>query len=107
MGKDHLLIKDEKLKDGGSFVDSGDMNFFSKSSSNSAENTQGNGPMGKDIQCVISSYADAAKIGRRIAEEAAEKFRYDLSASNSPLPLFTKEIHQRVLKVRVRENNLL
>ena len=26
--KDHLLIKDEKLKDGGSFVDSGDMNFF-------------------------------------------------------------------------------
>ena len=80
-------------------MDSGDMNFFSKSSSNSAENTQGNGPMGKDIQCVISSYADAAKIGRRIAEEAAETFRYDSSASNSPLSLQAASprafIHQR------------
>ena len=80
-------------------MDSGDMNFFSKSSSNSAENSQGNAPMGKDIQRVISSHADAAKIGRRIAEEAAETFRYDSSASNSPLSLQAASprafIHQR------------
>ena len=81
--KNHLLITDEELKDGGSFGDSWDMNFFSKSSSNSEENSQGNGPMGKDIQHVISSHADAAQIGRRIAEEAVEKFWYDLSASKS------------------------
>jgi len=86
--KNYLLITDEKLNDGGSFVDSGDMNFFSKSSSNSAENSNGSTPaVGKDIQRVISSHADAAKIGRRIAEEARDKFRYDSSASNSPLSL--------------------
>jgi len=97
--KNYLLISDEKLNDGGSFVDSGDMNFFSKSSGNSAENSNSNGPMGKDIQRVISSHADAAKIGRRIAEEARDKFRYDSSASNSPLSLQAASprafIHQR------------
>merc|ERR1719334_2282412 len=97
--KNYLLISDEKLNDGGSFVDSGDMNFFSKSSGNSVENSNSNGPMGKDIQRVISSHADAAKIGRRIAEEARDKFRYDSSASNSPLSLQAASprafIHQR------------
>ena len=55
--------------------------------------------MGKDIQSVISSHVDAAKIGRRIAEEAAKKFRYNSSASNSPLSLQAASprafIHQR------------
>ena len=55
--------------------------------------------MGKDIQRVISSHADAAKIGRRIAEEARDKFRYDSSASNSPLSIQAASprafIHQR------------
>ena len=41
---------------------------------------------GRDIQRVITNYADAAKIGRKIAEEARDKSRGDdSSASNSPM----------------------
>ena len=39
---------------------------------------------GREIQRVISNYADAAKIGRKIAEEARDKSR-ESSASNSPM----------------------
>ena len=57
-----------------------------KSGSSSAENSNRSSPQGREIQRVISNYADAAKIGRKIADEAREKSRADdSSASNSPM----------------------
>ena len=92
ISKNYLLISDEKIVpqleagSGASYVDSGDLNFFSKSGSSSAENSNRSSPQGREIQRVISNYADAAKIGRKIADEAREKSRADdSSASNSPM----------------------
>merc|ERR1719282_247530 len=90
ISKNFLLISDEKIipqMEGGSFMDSGDLNFFSKSCSSSAENSQRSSPQGSEIQRVITNYADAAKIGRKIADEAREKRAEDSgsSASNSPM----------------------
>merc|ERR1719282_1486230 len=90
ISKNFLLISDEKIipqMEGGSFMDSGDLNFFSKSGSSSADNSQRSSPQGSEIQRVISNYADAAKIGRKIADEAREKRAEDSgsSASNSPM----------------------
>ena len=90
ISKNFLLISDEKINpqmEGGSFVDSGDLNFFSRSCSSSAENSQRSSPQGSEIQRVITNYADAAKIGRKIADEAREKRAEDSgsSASNSPM----------------------
>jgi len=86
--KNYMLISNERMEGGGSFVGSGDMEFFQ----NGGAGTRSNGPspspgMGKDIQRVITSHADAAKIGRKIADEVIDKFRSDSSASNSPLSL--------------------
>ena len=48
ISKSYLLISDEKIipqsDTAGSFVDSGDLNFFSKSGSSSAENSNRNSP---------------------------------------------------------------
>ena len=74
ISKNYLLIADEKIVtaepgSGASFVDGGQMNFFSKSGSSSAENSKGNSPQGRDIQRVISNYSDAAKIGRKVSSD--------------------------------------
>merc|ERR1719220_831042 len=68
--KNHMLITSEKMEGGGSFVGSGDMEFFQNGTSRDGteSGSPGSGP-GKDIQRVISSHADAAKIGRKIADE--------------------------------------
>jgi len=80
--KNSLLITQQVEEgDGGSFSDTGDMDFFS--SGNSTEG--GEVTVGKDIQRVISSHAEAAKIGRHIADEIVERWRSDSSASNSPV----------------------
>ena len=80
ISKNFLLISNEKQDDGRSFTGSGDLNFFSKSGSSSGEPAR-QSPPGRDIQRVITNYTDAAKIGRKIADEARE----DWSASNSPM----------------------
>ena len=80
ISKNYLLISNEKQDDGRSFTGSGDLNFFSKSGSSSGEPAR-QSPPGRDIQRVITNYTDAAKIGRKIADEARE----DWSASNSPM----------------------
>ena len=80
ISKIFLLISNEKEDEGRSYTDSGDMNFFSKSGTSSAEPSR-QSPPGRDIQRVITNYTDAAKIGRKIADEARE----DWSASNSPM----------------------
>jgi len=91
ISKNYLLISDEKISpqsepgSGESYVESGDLNFYSKSGSSSTDNSNRNSPQGREIQRVISNYADAAKIGRKIADEAREKSRDDSSASNSPM----------------------
>merc|ERR1719397_1764213 len=68
--KNHMLITNEKMEGGGSFVGSGDMEFFQNGSSRDGteSGSPGSGP-GRDIQRVITSHADAAKIGRKIADE--------------------------------------
>ena len=87
--KNNLLIEaDEKSVEGaGSFKVCNDMNFFEKNNFSENSGSSNNVAMGKDIQRVISSHAEAAMIGRRIAEEARDKSRYDSSASNSPLSI--------------------
>jgi len=80
ISKNVLLISNEKEDEGRSYTDSDDMNFFSKSGTSSAEPSR-QSPPGRDIQRVITNYTDAAKIGRKIADEARE----DWSASNSPM----------------------
>ncbi|XP_023330054.1 aryl hydrocarbon receptor nuclear translocator-like protein 1 isoform X3 [Eurytemora carolleeae] len=83
--RNYLIFTQEKLADGGSFGDSGDMDFFTADRSNAAACGR---VVGKDIQRVITSHAEAAKIGRNIAEEIMDKWRSDSSASNSPLSNF-------------------
>ena len=96
ISKNFLLISDEKmemeggggiLQEGGSFVDSGDLNFFSKSGESSAENSQRSSPQGREIQRVITNYADAAKIGRKIADELREKRCDDSGSSGGSSPM--------------------
>merc|ERR1719285_900669 len=92
--KNYILITDEKPVGavepaGGTFGDSGDMEFFQGGGTGPGANgnrSPGTSP-GRDIQRVITSHADAAQIGRKIADEVIDKWRSDSSASNSPLSL--------------------
>ena len=59
------------------------MEFFTAGRSGAGPNGGGR-TTGNDIQRVISSHAEAAKIGRHIADEVMEEWRNDSSASNSP-----------------------
>ena len=92
ISKNFLLISNVKEDEGRSFTDSGDMNFFSKSGTSSAEPSR-QSPPGRDIQRVITNYSDAAKIGRKIAEEAREE--EGGSASNSPMSVSSPQSGQQ------------
>lgn len=93
--KNSMVISKEKpAEEGGSFVDSNDLDFFTggsgsgTTSGNGTRSNSGSPGLGKDIQRVISSHAEAAKIGRKIADEVIEKWRDSgSSASNSPLSM--------------------
>jgi len=108
ISKNYLLISDEKTLpqqepgSGGTFVDSGDLNFFSKSGASSTDSSNRNSPQGREIQRVISNYADAAKIGRKIAEEARDKSR-ESSASNSPMSVSAAASPQSFLQRNVHD----
>ena len=83
--RNYIIFTQDKLGDGGSFGDSGDMDFFNAERGNTAVCGR---VVGKNIQRVITSHAEAAKIGHHIAEEVMDKWRSDSSASNSPLSHF-------------------
>ena len=82
ISKNFLLISNEKEDSGRTFTESGDLNFFPKSGTSSAEPSR-QSPPSRDIQRVVTNYSDAAKIGRKIAEEAREEEVG--SAGNSPM----------------------
>jgi len=86
--KNYLLFSHEKpvVDGGGSFTESADMEFFS-SGRDTAATAGGSCAVARDIQRVISSHAEATKIGQHIADEVIENWRaeFDSSASNSPL----------------------
>jgi len=94
--KNYLLVAQEKPGDAeggggaaGSFGDSGDLDFFSGDESGSrtpvTNGSNTSRTVGKDIQRVITSHTEAAKIGQHIADEIIDKWRNDSSASNSPI----------------------
>lgn len=95
--KNYLLITQQKVavegsSGAGSLAESGDLEFFSNGrDSGAATPAEGRSPaggrgggIGREIHRVISSHAEAAKIGKHIADEIIEKWRSDSSASNSP-----------------------